>query len=221
MGQVQLILGPMFSGKTTELIRRLKRYQIARYECLIVKYAEDKRYDDDGIATHDRQSLKAVKANYLKTLKDVDHYDVIGVDEGQFFPDLVEFCERAADNGKIVLVAALDGTYQRKGFGGILDLIPLAEHISKLTAVCMLCFGEGSFTKRISDDKGLEVIGGADKYMAVCRACFKSPINVPASPRQPLQALNASENKVPESEVVPIKKALFEQPSAPSKPVGQ
>jgi len=208
MGQVQLILGPMFSGKTTELIRRLKRYQIARYECMIIKYAEDKRYDDDGIATHDRQTLRAVSATHLKSLK-IDDYDVIGVDEGQFFPDLVEFCEQAAESGKIVLVAALDGTYQRKGFGNILELIPKAEHIAKLTAVCMLCFGEGAFTKRISNDKGVEVIGGADKYMAVCRACFKSPINLPASPRQPLQAINGVQNNIPEAEVVPVKKALF------------
>ena len=202
----------MFSGKSTELIRRLKRYQIARYECLIVKYANDVRYDEDNIATHDKQTAKAVKATQLSKLK-TDPYDVIAVDEGQFFPDLVEFCEAAAETGKTVLVAALDGTYQRKGFSNILELIPLAEHVSKLTAVCMLCFGEGAFTKRISNDEGVEVIGGADKYMAVCRSCHKSPINVPASPRQPLQS-NGVENRLPveESEVVPVKKALFNPP---------
>merc|ERR1712029_1099920 len=105
MGQIQLIMGPMFSGKTTELIRRLKRYQIARYECLIVKYADDDRYDDEGIATHDRQSLKATKAKTLmsKLRSKLDDYDVIGVDEGQFFPDLVEFCEYAAEQVKNVV----------------------------------------------------------------------------------------------------------------------
>lgn len=215
MGQIQLIMGPMFSGKTTELIRRLKRYQIARYECLIVKYADDVRYDDKGIATHDKQSLKATKAKTLESLRGkLDDYDVIGVDEGQFFPDLVDFCEYAAEQGKIVLVAALDGTYQRQGFPAILNIIPLAEHVVKLTAVCMLCFGEGAFTKRISNDEGVEVIGGADKYMAVCRACFKSPINIPASPRQPLQPVNAPNNARIDDEV-PIKKALFETPSTP------
>ena len=156
LGQIQLILGPMFSGKSTELIRRLKRYQIARYECLIVKYAKDVRYDDEGIATHDKQTLKAVSANKLSEVnpETFQSCDVIGIDEGQFFPDVVSFCEWAADAGKVVLVAALDGTYQRKGFdSGILDLVPLAEHVIKLTAVCMICFGEGSYTKRISDDK--------------------------------------------------------------------
>ena len=78
-------MGPMFSGKSTELIRRLKRYQIARYECLIVRYSKDNRYSDKGIATHDKQSLKAISANLCQQLTDkVDYYDVIGIDEGQF-----------------------------------------------------------------------------------------------------------------------------------------
>ena len=144
----------MFSGKSTELIRRLKRYQIARYNCLIVKYAKDVRYDKESIATHDKQTLNAVSADKLKDLKvEFDDFDVIGIDEGQFFPDLVEFCENMANAGKAVIVAALDGTFQRKGFGPILELIPLAEHVVKLNAVCMVCFGEGSYTKRISADK--------------------------------------------------------------------
>ena len=147
-------MGPMFSGKSTELIRRLKRYQIANYNCLIVKYAKDVRYDENSIATHDKQTLKAVSADKLRELKvNFDEYDVIGIDEGQFFPDLVEFCESMANTGKAVMVAALDGTFQRKGFTAILELIPLAEHIVKLNAVCMVCFGEGSYTKRISADK--------------------------------------------------------------------
>ncbi len=84
-GQIQLIIGPMFSGKSTELIRRLKRYEIARYECLIVKYARDVRYDRDGIATHDRMSLSAAGATRLAEMGDrARGYDVIGVDEGQF-----------------------------------------------------------------------------------------------------------------------------------------
>ena len=87
-----------------------------------------------------------------------DDYDVIGIDEGQFFPDLVEFCENMANSGKAVIVAALDGTFQRKGFGPILELIPLAEHVVKLNAVCMVCFGEGSYTKRISADKEVHML---------------------------------------------------------------
>ncbi len=144
----------MFSGKSTELIRRLKRYEIARYSCLIVKYAKDVRYDHESIATHDQQTLKAMSTDKLKDLKvKLEDYDVIGIDEGQFFPDVVEFSEEMANKGKTVVIAALDGTFQRKAFTSILQLVPLAEHVMKLNAVCMNCFGEASFTKRISADK--------------------------------------------------------------------
>lgn len=180
-GQIQLIIGPMFSGKTTELMRRMKRYQIANYKCLVIKYSKDDRYDKQGIATHDRQVLPAVAAERLVDMDVLaETYDVIGVDEGQFFPDVVSFCDDMAESGKIVIVAALDGTFQKKGFGDILNLVPLAESVIKLSAVCMTCNSEGSFTKRKGQEKEVEVIGGADKYLAVCRACFLSPTKSPA-----------------------------------------
>jgi len=199
-GQIQLILGPMFSGKSTELIRRLKRYQVAQYNCLIIKYAKDTRYDDNNIATHDRQMLKAVSANTLAELTDkAADYDVIGIDEGQFFSDVVEWCEKMANAGKMVMCAALDGTFQRKPFTNILELVPLAEYVVKLHSVCMNCFGEGSYTKRISEDQEVEVIGGADKYMAVCRRCFHSPgamvANIPTK-QLVINDLEDSEDKV-------------------------
>lgn len=166
----------MFSGKTTELMRRMKRYQIANYNCLVIKYANDTRYDKEALATHDKQTLPATSAvTLLPMVGEASEYDVIGVDEGQFFPDVVTFCEQMADRGKTVIVAALDGTYQRKGFGNILELVPLAESVVKLTAVCMQCYGEASFTKRKGAETAVEVIGGADKYLATCRACYKEP----------------------------------------------
>ncbi|WAQ96844.1 KITH-like protein [Mya arenaria] len=144
MGNIQVIFGPMFSGKTTELMRRMKRYQIANYSCLVVKYAKDIRYDKENIATHDRQTLPA-------------------------FPDVVSFCDEMADKGKV-------------GFGNILNLVPLAENVIKLSAVCMTCNSDGYFTKRMTTDQSVEVIGGADMYRAVCRDCFKSPTK--KSPRK-------------------------------------
>ncbi|GFY45855.1 thymidine kinase, cytosolic [Trichonephila inaurata madagascariensis] len=192
-GQIQVIFGPMFSGKTTELIRRMRRYQIAKHNCLIVKYANDVRYDSNNIATHDRQCLSAVCATTLTDLKNMAcNYSVIGIDEGQFFPDTVSFAEEMANNGKIVIVAALDGTFQRKAFGDILQLVPLAESVIKLTAVCMLCFDEASFTKRIGLETEVEIIGGTDKYMAVCRKCYNKEIN-PSSP-QKMDNKNKKEN---------------------------
>jgi thymidine kinase len=99
-------------------------------------------------------------------------YDVIGVDEGQFFPDLVDFCESAANAGKVVIVSALDGTFQRKPFGTVCDLIPLCESVVKLNAVCMQCSHDGAFSKRITNDTATEVIGGSDMYIAACRRCY-------------------------------------------------
>lgn len=179
-GQIQVIFGPMFSGKTTELIRRLRRYQIANYKCLIIKYANDVRYDTEAVSTHDSQTLAAVSATILSDLeKEALNYSIIGIDEGQFFPDTVSFAENMANKGKVVIIAALDGTFQRKSFGDILQLVPLAESVIKLTAVCMICFEEASFTKRIGNETKLEVIGGTDKYMAVCRHCYsiESPLS--------------------------------------------
>jgi thymidine kinase len=94
---------------------------------------------------------------------------------GQFFPDLLQFCEQMAEKGKIVIVAALDGTFQRKPFGDVLHLVPIAESVTKLHAVCAFCFRDAAFTKRLGDEKEIEIIGGSDKYVSVCRDCFASP----------------------------------------------
>eukprot|EP00057_Strongylocentrotus_purpuratus_P022626 XP_011677100.1 PREDICTED: thymidine kinase, cytosolic [Strongylocentrotus purpuratus] len=157
----------------TELIRRIKRYQIANHYCLLVKYDKDTRYDKDGVATHDMQVCKATSTSDLSSIAELaEEYEVIGIDEGQFFPDCVKFCEEMANQGKVIIVAALDGTYQRKGFGDILNLVPIAESVIKLNAVCMHCYNEASYTRRIGCETAVEIIGGADKYMAVCRDCY-------------------------------------------------
>ncbi|KAK9903332.1 hypothetical protein WJX75_003109 [Coccomyxa subellipsoidea] len=101
-------------------------------------------------------------------------YNVIGIDEGQFFPDVVEYAERWANEGKIVIIAALDGTFQRQPFRSILELIPLAEEVFKLQAVCSGCHREAAFTHRLGDEQEVEVVGGAENYVASCRACYHS-----------------------------------------------
>ncbi|GFO38103.1 thymidine kinase [Plakobranchus ocellatus] len=203
-GQIQVIFGPMFSGKTTELMRRMKRYQIANQKCMIIKYAKDVRYDTSGIATHDKQVLSAWPTENLTDLySEACKHDVIGIDEGQFYPEIVSFCDKLAELGKVVIVAALDGTFQKKGFGDILNLVPIAESVIKLNAVCMSCFGEGSFTKRKGSEKKVEVIGGAEMYLATCRGCFHSP----AKSRSPLKSINT--NTVIDSNVKNATKNLF------------
>ncbi|KAL0483902.1 thymidine kinase [Acrasis kona] len=172
-GNIQLIMGPMFAGKSTELLRRVKRYQIAKKKCLLIKYVRDDRFSKDSIATHDNQKVVAIPTDILSKIgSTIYDYDVIAVDEGQFFPDLVEFCEKAANLGKIVIVSALDGTFQRKPFPVVIDLIPLCESVVKLNAVCMICQHDAAFSKRITNDTATEVIGGSDMYVAVCRRCY-------------------------------------------------
>ena len=129
---------------------------------------------------------------------------MIGLDEGQFFTDVVEFAENLANIGKTVVIAALDGTYQRQKFNRILELVPLSEHVVKLNAVCMMCAGDAAFTKRIkSNDDRLEVIGGAETYMATCRECHNEK-GISASDRLKLND-NNSDWKNLEIEREPLK----------------
>uniref|UniRef100_A0A8C3Y5B1 Thymidine kinase n=1 Tax=Catharus ustulatus TaxID=91951 RepID=A0A8C3Y5B1_CATUS len=182
------------AGVGTGLMRRVRRFQLAQYRCLLVKYAKDTRYSSSGVSTHDN-TMEALPAGLLQDVyQEALGAAVIGIDEGQFFPDIVEFCESMANSGKTVIVAALDGTFQRKAFGSILNLVPLAESVVKLNAVCMECFREASYTKRLGAEREVEVIGGADKYQSVCRACYfrmrpqqaglENKENVPLGPRQ-------------------------------------
>jgi thymidine kinase len=142
--------------------------------------------------------MAAVSCIELSSLiQQAQEYSVIGIDEGQFFTDTVKFAEEMANLGKTVIVAALDGCYRRSGFGDILQLVPLAESVIKLTAVCMICFTEASYTKRIGLERELEVIGGADKYMAVCRKCYFEDTHV----AEKNASSGAKENRIILSEV--------------------
>lgn len=173
IGQIELVVGPMFSGKSTELLRRMRRLEVAKKKCLYIKYKQDTRYSKDCIATHNNETRKAAPCDKLTEIDNLEDFECIGVDEGQFFPDLIEFCEKAANKGKLVIVAALDGTFERKPFGQICELIPLCESVTKLRAICMECQAEASFSKKISkDNKNLIDIGGSDKYISVCRECY-------------------------------------------------
>lgn len=172
-GEIQLIIGPMFSGKSTELLRRIRRYDIAKKSCLLVKHAKDNRYDEEFVTTHDFQKTRAISTESLEKIYNLlINYQVIGIDEGQFFPDILETSERLANQGKIVIIAALDSTFQRKPFNKICELIPLCETVIKLNAVCSECYQSASFTKRTTDEKEIEVVGGIEKYKPVCRKCF-------------------------------------------------
>eukprot|EP00898_Chlorokybus_atmophyticus_P005801 jgi/Chlat1/6221/Chrsp44S09039 len=162
-GRIELIFGPMFSGKTTELARRAGRLIRQGKNCLIVKYKGDVRYNARRLATHDTVVDWTCEARPCVALAEVANvvaggaYCAIAIDEGQFFADVVEYCERWANEGKIVIVAALDGTFERKPFKRVLELVPLAESVVKLNAVCTSCHGDAAFTKRTVEATQVEV----------------------------------------------------------------
>jgi thymidine kinase len=185
-GRIELILGPMFAGKTTELMRRVRREAHAKRSCFIIKYRADTRYSDDCVSSHDKQMMQAtVAVTQLSHANDWEEFDCIAIDEGQFFPDLVEFASRAAEMGKTVIVSALDGDFRRQPFGRVCELIPLAEKVEKLTAVCMMCHAaDAHFSRRIVASEQQELIGGSDMYVAVCRQCYSAPY-VEASKKAP------------------------------------
>ena len=172
-GRIELIMGCMFAGKTTELLRRCKKLDIAGRKVLRVKFSADKRYGNDfKISTHSGQKMTATPINRLADLGDEwMNFDVVGIDEGQFFEDLVEFSELAANSGKVVIISSLQGTFLRGAFPNILKLIPKCEKIKKLTAICKLCKQNASFTFRTASKDCQTMIGGENMYMPLCREC--------------------------------------------------
>lgn len=173
----------MFSGKTTELLRLWDRASYySKNRLALVKYARDLRYGHE-MATHGTQRVPALEATVLAAvMDDLDGADFVGIDEGQFFPDLVECCVKLADAGKTVVVAGLNGDTNQQPFESIAGLHPHADEKIFLTAVCAFCDGNASFTVRLSEGPRVE-IGGDETYRAVCRAhlhTWKSL--VPATP---------------------------------------
>jgi thymidine kinase len=163
-------MGNMFSGKTSELVRRLKRYQVIGKNILVINSSKDTRCLEQVLRTHDNIKFNCVKTNDLARLN-YDKVDVIAIDEAQFFIGLKVFVKRAIGNGKTILLTGLDGDYKQNKIGEILDCIPLADKVFKLSAMCMKCMDgtHGPFTKRLVDNNQTELIGGKEMYMAVCR----------------------------------------------------
>ncbi len=175
-GWIEVICGPMFSGKSEELIRRMTRYQIARVVTQTFKPALDDRYADAAVVSHSRLSVKAEPvADSTELLRAVtDRTAVVGVDEAQFFDrGLVEVCERLAGGGTKVIAAGLDLDYLRRPFGPVPTLMSRAEYVTKSLAVCHRCGGPGMYTQRVTQSDELVVLGAEDAYEARCRACYR------------------------------------------------
>ncbi|MBI3683837.1 MAG: thymidine kinase [Acidobacteria bacterium] len=181
-GWIEVICGPMFSGKSEELIRRLRRAIIARKRVQVFKPAIDTRYAPDEIVSHGEQRLKAeVIAGAGEILSRLDwRTQVVGVDESNFFGmELVEVANQLADSGKQVIIAGLDTDYMGRPFHPMPELLSLAEAITKALAICVRCGNPAKHTQRLVESDELIVVGAAGMYEARCRRCFE-----PGVPRQ-------------------------------------
>ena len=176
-GWIEVITGCMFSGKTEELIRRLRRAQIAKQAVVIFKPRIDTRYSANHIVSHNEQLLPSkVVDNPKEILALGKDAQVVGIDEAQFFsPDLIDVCEKLASMGKRVLVAGLDQDYRGKPFEPMPHLLSVAEYITKTLAICMICGNPADRTQRITNENELVVVGAQNHYEARCRKCFIPP----------------------------------------------
>jgi thymidine kinase len=179
-GRLELIIGNMFSGKSSELIRRINREKSINKKILVINYALDNRYSTDSkISTHDNNSVKCLKVFLLSELKKetLNEYDSVFIDEGQFFDDLYIFVYILVEElGKHVVVSGLDGDFNRNMFGDIIKLIPICDTVDKLCAYCSKCNDGtyGPFSLKINGSDKVIDIGSEDKYLPVCRKHYSS-----------------------------------------------
>ena len=172
-GKIELILGPMFSGKSTRLIELMRKYVYKAKKTIMVKFYADQRYTDKSeVVTHDLIKYDSINCKILRNSFDtLKEYDVIGIDEGQFFADLVEVCEELALMGKIVLIAALNGDFRMEPFPVIQRIIAKADKIKLLKAYCFNCHKDAKFSLRIVQSNETVLIGAGEAYKPACREC--------------------------------------------------
>ena len=179
VGWIEVICGPMFSGKSEELIRRLRRAIIARKRVEVFKPVIDDRYSADEIVSHgDSRMTSVVVKDAAEIMDRIDwRSEVVGIDEGNFMgPTLVDIAGRLADSGKQVIIAGLDTDYMGRPFAPIPELLALAESITKTLAICVRCGNPAKHTQRLRGSDDLIVVGAADMYEARCRRCFEQGI---------------------------------------------
>ncbi|HHV00108.1 MAG TPA: thymidine kinase [Bacteroidales bacterium] len=178
-GSVEVIVGSMFSGKTEELIRRLRRAMFAGLKVEIFKPAVDMRYSEDKVVSHDEKSIMSTPVeNASSILLLASGVEVVGIDEAQFFDNsLVEVCTMLADGGTRVIVAGLDMDFSGRPFGPIPALMAVAEYVSKVHAICVRCGNLANHSyRKIKSDK-VVVLGERDIYEPLCRSCYVKAVN--------------------------------------------
>jgi thymidine kinase len=167
----------MFSGKTEELIRRLRRAKIAQLQVEIFKPASDTRYHDEDIVSHNQNTIRSTPVHSaVEILLLAGDCDVIGLDEAQFFDhSIVDVCNTLANQGKRVIAAGLDMDFKGLPFGPMPDLMAIAEYVTKVHAVCVSCGGVAQYSHRTAANQDTVMLGESDTYEARCRACFPLP----------------------------------------------
>tara|TARA_B100001063_G_C16775090_1_gene564623 strand:+ start:5314 stop:5862 length:549 start_codon:yes stop_codon:yes gene_type:complete len=173
-GFLKLIIGPMYSGKTTALINIYKSLISQNKNHMVINYIDDKRYHDTLLSSHDKVKIPCLQMRNITDIfsfTSLEKIDVILINEGQFFDDLKKSVIKLVNMGKYVYVCGLDGDFRRNKFGQILDLIPFCDEIEKLYSICHNCSNKAPFTKRITEEEGQVVIGSSN-YVPLCRNCY-------------------------------------------------
>ena len=178
-GSIEVITGSMFSGKTEELIRRLRRAQFAGLKVEIFKPSLDKRYSETRVVSHDDKSIVSTPVdNASAILLFVGNVDVVGIDEAQFFDEsIVEVCNKLADDGIRIVVAGLDMDFLGKPFGPMPALLAIAEYVTKVHAICMRCGNLAQYSFRKSDEAQVVLLGEKNLYEPLCRKCYNKALN--------------------------------------------
>lgn len=186
-GYLEIILGSMYSGKTSRLIEIYNQCKFCNIKVCVINHSIDNRYHDKLMSTHDKNTIPCIKIDKLfDTLTDkvdiedklaVETCDVLLINEGQFFSDLENFVKHLLKLNKQIYVCGLDGDFERKKFGQILDLIPLCDSVHKLTSLCSMCKNgtKGIFSMRLTSEKEQTIVG-SDNYIPVCRMCYQKNI---------------------------------------------
>lgn len=173
-GQIEVICGSMFSGKTEELIRRLNRARLAKLKVEIFKPSVDKRYHEQNVVSHNENSIRSTPVNFAgDILLLAGDCDVVGIDEAQFFDEeIVRVVQLLANKGKRVIMAGLDMDFEGKPFDPMPRLMAIAEYVTKVHAICMKCGDLAAFSLRLSEAKEKVILGEKESYEARCRRCF-------------------------------------------------
>ena len=172
-GTLDIILGPMYAGKSTKLINIFRKNSLLMKRICVINYSEDNRYANDSLCTHDGDKIPSVKLESLSILKNNDYlqnYDMFIIDEGQFYSDLVDVCKYLVDCKKDIVVAGLSSDFQMKQFGQLINLIPFCNNVEKISTDCRFCSKRAYFTKRLTKEKDQKIIGN-NIYAPVCRLC--------------------------------------------------